>query len=272
MTTKGELIGEGRTAQIYAWGDGQAVKLFRTEFPAHWAQYEARVAETVGKVCPYAPAMYGTVEIEEEGVRRTGIVYERVTGPTMVQIIMRQPWRTLGLTRQFARVHAAIHAVHDPALASLPSLVDHTRYDVQHAPVSEAVKGRALASLEARPTGDCLCHRDFHPEQVIFTGRGPVVLDWMTAAAGPAVADVARTSLILSAGSVPLNTPRMKAIVINALRATVHRLYLRTYAQARPFDRAELEAWRAILAIGRLNEHIPGEEAYLRGLIKGAFD
>ncbi len=43
------------------------------------------------------------------------------------------------------------------------------------------------------------------------------------------------------------------------------------WGEARPFDRAELEAWRAILAIGRLTEHIPGEESYLRALIKRAF-
>lgn len=271
LVMKGPLIGEGRTAEVFAWGEARALKLYRPEFPQEWILREAHIAETVGKVCPFAPASDGLIEIEDGGVRRTGLLYERVSGPTMLQAIVRQPWRLPALTRQFARLHAALHDIRGPALAGLPRQRDQIRGDIRRSPVSEAVKRRALAALERRPAGDSLCHRDFHPDQVIMAPRGLVVLDWLTAGVGDPVSDIARTSLMISARSLPPNYPPLKAALLQLLRGAMHRLYLRDYGQARPFDRAELEAWRAILAIGRLTEHIPGEESYLRALIKRAF-
>ena len=48
MTEKGALIGRGRTAEIYEWGEGRVVKLFLPGIPAEWARKEARTAEIVG--------------------------------------------------------------------------------------------------------------------------------------------------------------------------------------------------------------------------------
>ncbi len=267
MTTKGPLIGEGRTAEIFAWGEDRALKLYRPEFPQDWAQREARIAGAVSQVCLFAPASDGLVEVEEDGARRTGLLYERVSGPTVLQAMARQPWRMPALTNEFARLHAAMHSVRDPALAALPSQLDQARYDIRHGPVSEAVRERALAELERRPRGDSLCHRDFHPDQVVMAPRGLVVLDWLTAGIGNPVSDVARTSLTISAPGLPPRSP-LKAVMVQLLRGVMHRLYLRDYERVQPFDRAELEIWRALLAIGRLNEHIPGEEPYLRALIE----
>lgn len=271
MTTKGPLIGEGRTAEIFAWGEDRALKLYRPEFPQDWARHEARVVEVVGQVCLFAPASDGLIEIEDDGARRLGLLYERVSGPTLLHAILRQPWRLPALTGQFARLHATMHGVRDPALVTLPSQLDQARYDIQHGPVSEAVRARALAELERRPRGDSLCHRDFHPNQVVITSRGLVVLDWLTGGVGNPVSDIARTSLMISAPGLPPQFPAPKAVMVQFLRGLMHRLYLRDYAQMRPFERAELEIWRALLAIGRLNEHIPGEEPYLRALIERAF-
>jgi hypothetical protein len=41
-------------------------------------------------------------------------------------------------------------------------------------------------------------HLDLHPENVMLTGRGPVVIDWRNAEAGPADLDTAFTALILA--------------------------------------------------------------------------
>ena len=46
--------------------------------------------------------------------------------------------------------------------------------------------------------GDALLHLDLHPENVILTPRGPVVIDWPNAARGPGAADVAHTWIVLA--------------------------------------------------------------------------
>ncbi|MEU4692516.1 phosphotransferase [Actinoplanes sp. NPDC023714] len=45
--------------------------------------------------------------------------------------------------------------------------------------------------------GHRLLHRDLHPENVMLTYRGPVVIDWNNAATGPPAVDVALTAVIL---------------------------------------------------------------------------
>ena len=49
MSTIGAQIGEGRTAEIYTWGDHQVVKLFRAEMSSN-VEHEARIAQIVTEV------------------------------------------------------------------------------------------------------------------------------------------------------------------------------------------------------------------------------
>ncbi len=53
------------------------------------------------------------------------------------------------------------------------------------------------ARFSADPT-DSILHLDLHPQNVMVTSRGPVVIDWRNAAEGPADLDVAMTALILA--------------------------------------------------------------------------
>jgi aminoglycoside phosphotransferase (APT) family kinase protein len=271
MTTRGALIGRGRTAEIYEWGEAQVVKLFLPGIPESWPRKEARVAAIVSGICRYAPASEGTVEIEEDGRKRVGIIYERVSGPTLTRTILPRVWQLPHLAQEFGRVHAALHELSGPALAELPRQHEHLRYDVANAPVSDAVKTAATTALAALPDGDRLCHRDYHPDQFVFSPRGPVILDWMTAGIGNPHGDVARTSLILTAYSLPPDMAALQGALINAVRSLFHRLYLRYYQQARPLDLTEMRAWLPVLAVGRLRENVPGEEAYLRAMIARAF-
>jgi tRNA A-37 threonylcarbamoyl transferase component Bud32 len=43
-----------------------------------------------------------------------------------------------------------------------------------------------------------LLHLDLHPDNVVLTGAGPVVIDWSNATAGPSTLDVAMSALILA--------------------------------------------------------------------------
>jgi Ser/Thr protein kinase RdoA (MazF antagonist) len=74
--------------------------------------------------------------------------------------------------------------------------------------VDEGVAGRCLAGLHSRlhalpprlggsPRASVL-HLDLHPDNVLLTSRGPVVIDWRNATDGPAELDVALSALILA--------------------------------------------------------------------------
>lgn len=58
-----------------------------------------------------------------------------------------------------------------------------------------------LHALPARLSGDPadrILHLDLHPQNIMLTSRGPVVIDWRNAAEGPPDFDVAMTALIFA--------------------------------------------------------------------------
>ncbi|WP_433296697.1 phosphotransferase [Actinoplanes sp. CA-030573] len=66
---------------------------------------------------------------------------------------------------------------------------------------SELMAGllRRLHDLPARSGGaGTIIHLDLHPENIVLTARGPVVIDWRNAGDGPGDLDTALTALILA--------------------------------------------------------------------------
>lgn len=67
-----------------------------------------------------------------------------------------------------------------------------------------ALLARLLHQLHAVPArvsvlpGDRILHLDLHPDNVMLTPQGPMVIDWSTAAEGPPGLDWAMSALILA--------------------------------------------------------------------------
>jgi tRNA A-37 threonylcarbamoyl transferase component Bud32 len=91
-------------------------------------------------------------------VRDDSLVLERVDGPTMLAELRRRPWRLAGHARTLAELHARLH--------------------------------------EIPFEGERLVHLDFHPDNVLLSRRGPVVIDWSNARGGEPALDVAMTWVI----------------------------------------------------------------------------
>jgi uncharacterized protein (TIGR02172 family) len=257
---KGPRIGVGRTAEVYAWGNHQILKLYRTDMPREWVYHEARIGHIVAEAGVHAPAIGDTVEIDG----RLGIICERITGPAMLDALAHQPWRLHSLARQFAQVHATMHACLRP---ELPSQRQSLIRVVEYAPgLDDVTRQRILATLARMPGGESVCHGDYHPGNIILSPRGPVVIDWMTACHGNAVADVARTVLLFRIGVLPKGTPLAQRVMTPLIRRAFLAAYLKAYNALRPLSGSEIEAWLPILAAARLNERIDAEETRLHSI------
>ena len=105
-----------------------------------------------------------------------------------------------------------------------------------------------------------LLHRDLHPQNVILTQRGPVIIDWEGAVRGPAVADVGMTWVIIGFSDIP--GPRWRAVAARGVQAALTRSFLRA---AGPLD----DAWRLTVIQRRLTDPnvLPSEAARLRKLL-----
>ena len=262
---KGPLLAQGRTAEVYAWGDRAVLKLFLDGWPAVEVQREVEIAGRVSATAVPTPKLMGAVEVEG----RAGLVYERVDGPSMVRAMTAQPWRLTQLAAEFAALHATIHRQRGD---SFPPLRPQLRWTIDHTELPPALKAHALATLDRLPDGDALLHLDFHPDQVVLTPTGLVVLDWMTAAQGHPLADVARTIILLRIGQLPYGGPLQRAF-INAARRLFLRAYLRRTLELHPgLTGAAVEAWTVPLAAARLRESIPGERDRLLAFLQRSVD
>jgi uncharacterized protein (TIGR02172 family) len=254
---KGELIGQGRTAEIFAWGDRQALKLFFDWCPAAWAEEEAELTKAVHDAGVPAPDVADLIRVEG----RYGIVLERIEGRSMLHALRSKPVDYASMARLLAELQAEMHT---RGVSGLPSYKQSLGSAIRLAGVlAPHLKQAALRALDKLPDGKALCHGDFHPDNVILSPRGPVILDWTAAVTGNPLADVARTSLLLRSGQLPPETPQSERERIEALRAGFHSTWLQHYLRLRQASDEEIAAWQLPVTAARLNEEIAEEQESL---------
>jgi aminoglycoside phosphotransferase (APT) family kinase protein len=228
----GKLVGAGRNADVYDVGDGRVLRRYRD------GREPGRVA-TEAQVMTHARA-HGAPVPEVFDVSGSDIVMERATGPTMLDAIARRPWIVSAQARLLAELHDLVHGV---PIAGVPGL------DLP-----------APFGPESPQGADVLLHRDLHPQNVILTQRGPVIIDWEGAARGPAVADVGMTWVIIGFSDIP--GPQWRAVAARGVQAALTRSFLRA---AGPLD----DAWRLTVIQWRLADPnlLPSEAVRLRKLL-----
>jgi aminoglycoside phosphotransferase (APT) family kinase protein len=183
----GPLLAAGRSADVYLLGTDRVVRRYREPYAADFdARREAEVMAYVRERGFPVPQVHDA--------DRADIVMDRVVGPSMLASIARRPWTVRSQARTLASLHGQLHAITSPPW--LP------------APFGD---------------GDALLHLDLHPDNVLVTGQGVMVIDWQNAACGPVGADLAKTWIILATASVPGSTA--KAAMLRAAR----QLFLRSF-------------------------------------------
>ncbi len=176
----GELIGTGRSADIYAVGSDRALRRFRIRGDV---QAEADLMIYLEHAGYPVPKVYDA--------NGGDLVMERLDGRDMLADLGRRPWLVRRHARTLAGLHNQLHAI--PAPAGL------------------------------RPgagPGDKVLHLDLHPANVMLTSRGPVVIDWTNARAGPAGADVAMAYLIMASSEVD-QVPALVRPLLKSIRAAL---------------------------------------------------
>ncbi|MFG6196436.1 phosphotransferase [Nonomuraea sp. JJY05] len=156
----GELLGSGRTADVYAIDDERVLRRYRIPIDAR--REAAVIAHVAGHGYP-VPDLY-------PGARAaTDLVMGRLPGPTMLRAMLDGEITAEEAGGTVARLLRRLHEI--PALAS------------------------------ADP-GDRVLHLDLHPDNVMLTPRGPVVIDWCNSQDGPPGLDCAMSAVIFAQAAV----------------------------------------------------------------------
>lgn len=216
----GQLLGRGRDTDVYDIGDGKVLRRYRVDYD-HSAEI-AVMAHLEAHGYP-VPRLYAADGAD--------MIFERIDGPTMLDALVRYPWRTRRYGRMLADLHRRLHAI-----PSLPEL------------------------RTAGTPRETVLHLDLHPGNVLLSPNGPVVIDWSTAAAGPAGADIARTVVIMTVGEADI--PWLLRAAVGAVRRT----FVRAFRSAAHVDPQPYLADACRVRLDDLNAK-PVELARLRAML-----
>ena len=262
--SKGKLLAQGRTAEVFTWGDAHVLKLLRDHAPTEAAR-EAKITQLAQANGVNTPAVEGVVEIEG----RSGIIFERIAGPTLLSQLSRQPWHLISYARQFAELHLAIHQSPAPNLSPFHTIMAQRIATVEA--LTPSMKQNILNTLTQIPTGDRLLHGDFHPDNIIAAPQGLVIIDWLTAIQGPPIAEVAFTALLFKAAALPSTMPVSIRLMTNLFRNLFRRTYLGHYCHLSGLKLSQISALEGLAAAARLSDNIPAEKATLLKIVQTQF-
>lgn len=250
----GTLIARGRTADILALGSDRVLKLLDSGYPVTDVAREAEANLAVAASGIRAPQLHALARVGE----RHGLVFERVAGASLLEGVDRTPAAMDVIAEQLASLHAQIHAHHAPTLRPLKEYLAHA---IRRAPLAEAIRAEALARLAQLPSGDRLCHMDFHPYQVIRQHDEVLIVDWLTACQGAPAADVARTALLLTVARI--DDPALAWLNQGLYRSALAHRYVNHYCALTGVTVSEIERWFYPLAAARRAEVSDDDPAML---------
>jgi uncharacterized protein (TIGR02172 family) len=232
-------IGRGLTSDVYEWGEGRVLKLLHARVPRNKAEREFVATRALHAAGVPVPATYEFLQVEG----RWGIIFERIEGISMFKHFQSRPWALLSGARQLAELQAQLHSHSAPP--ELPTQRDQISAWIDAAAdFSDAQIQSARECLERMPVGNVVCHGDFHPENVILSPRGPILIDWSTGTRGHPLGDVCRTAILIQTGELPDSTPVHVRLLVNISRRLLLSAYLRRYLQLRSVSLSEIHAWR----------------------------
>ncbi|MFN8052702.1 MAG: aminoglycoside phosphotransferase family protein [Acidimicrobiales bacterium] len=197
----GALVGRGRSADVYDAGHGRVLRRYRD--PSASAEREAAVMTELAAVGFPVPEVFDASGPD--------LVMERLDGRTLLDDVGARPHTLWSAGALLADLHERLHAVRPtPALVA-------------------ATAGRRVGD---RPAG--VLHLDLHPDNVVLTERGPVVIDWANVALGAGAYDVAYVWAVMTIASLP------GSAAVRARNAIGRRVIRHSFL--RRFDRGECAA------------------------------
>ena len=248
-------IAHGRTADVYEWDEGHVLKLFHNWFELGNIEFEMKIARAVHASGVKSPAVGDLIRVDG----RNGLIYERVAGKSMLEMFLRRPWKVFVYAPILAQLHAQMHeCVFESDIPAQRWMLQNKIDGAEALPAS--LKEKLLKTLDGLPDGGRVCHGDFHPANVLLSGRNASIIDWIDASRGNPLADVARTSVILLGAAETTQIPNQFSKMFIKI---FHAVYLQEYFRLRPGGEDEYRRWLPIVAGARLSENITELDEWL---------
>ena len=201
-----KLLGKGNTAEVFVYGSERVCKLFYEGYPGEYVALEFQNSKEMYKNRIKIPKPFQMITIEN----RKGIIYERIDGKTLLNIIMEDKSNLDELLNIFVNLQLDIFAHHTKNVLSYKEFLIA---NLKNKKINNQVIFNAINVL---PDDDCLLHGDFHPNNILVMSDGtPIIIDFMNVCCGPALYDIARTYFLIKQFDDPLANRYLKCIDVS---------------------------------------------------------
>ncbi len=239
-----KLLASGNTAHIYL-DSGTVRKVYHRESLAA-VEVEARNQEFALQAGLLVPRVIGIQETERGPV----LIMEHLPGETMLAQIEREPHRLDEFLRAPVELQISVHATPAPELRPMSERLRQQIQTVSSIP--ENRKAELLDQLQVIAAETCLCHGDFHVQNIMVTNDQLAIIDWMDATRGNPLLDVCRSYLLYL-----------------GVDSSVAELYLAEYCRQSGVIPEAVARWLPVMAAARLSEHLsPDEHSRLLNLVQ----
>jgi tRNA A-37 threonylcarbamoyl transferase component Bud32 len=257
-----KIVGQGRHSTVYEYQDNQVLKMFPAGTGRQVAEDElskSKLVKEYGVECPCAHRV-----IEYQG--RYGILIDHVHGPNYLEWMLQHPSALNKLIALFVQEQ---HEIHMHKVPELPSVKDILWNKIRICEsIAQNSKDLLFSKMKKLPEGEHLCHLDYHPENIVVSLDGPLVIDWADAGKGNYLADVAMTSVLLEIGTLPIGMSLDRSSLLDNTMDRFFANYIMEYMKMCGKGDEELLVWRAPVAAARLAEGIPEEKEALLRILK----
>lgn len=188
---KRHKIAEGNTAEIFEIDEKKVLKLFKAGYSKSTVQHEYDNYCMVSSVMENIPKLFEFVEENQ----RFGFIMEKVQGKSLASLMLDD--HTFG---QAMEMFTTLHK--NWLTKTMDGVISYTEW-MLHMLYGKLNSGDLEDKIKNLPSGNILCHGDFHPYNIILTSeRDFVIIDFANVCKAPKEYDVARTYFLLKQAAI----------------------------------------------------------------------
>lgn len=236
------LINKRRNNAIYTDGNSN-YKIFNKNYKKTDVYLEAFITAMVENTGLDVPSIKEISIMDEQWYFKS----DSIEGKTLHSMILDDLDNAEKYLDKMVEIHTSIHKKRCEKLPfQKEKLADHINFSN----LDKNLKIDLLDMLNTCPRHKKLCHGNFTPHNILFSGEKYYITDWNHASQGNASADVARTYLWMK-----IHMPNFADI------------YLDKFCKATNTSKRYVENWIPIVAAARISKNNPEEIKILKSLI-----